>query len=165
MQSHTVLLLKSPVLADPAVQQLVRERFTAYGIGPERLRLEGPGSRVQMLETYQRIDIALDPFPFGGGITTLEALWMGVPVVSLRGDRFAGRATASFLRTLELDSLVTDTLEDYKHTVVKLIADDAYRIRLRSELRERMLASAIGDTGLFTREYESTLRSAWLAKQ
>lgn len=88
---HSRLLLKATQFKEPLVRQRIGERFAACGIAPERLMLEGSAPRVDYLAAYQRMDIALDPFPYTGGTTSVEGLWMGVPVLTLSGDRFLSR--------------------------------------------------------------------------
>jgi hypothetical protein len=78
----------------------LRERFAAHGIAADRLSLHGPSGLAEMMQAYGEVDLALDPTPYNGGTTTLQALWMGVPVVSLAGGNFVSRMGASFLNTL-----------------------------------------------------------------
>ncbi|HEX3499780.1 MAG TPA: tetratricopeptide repeat protein, partial [Stellaceae bacterium] len=100
------LYLKTAQLDDDAVRHGIASEFAARGIAGDRLRLAGGSPRQELLAAYNDVDIALDPFPFGGGTTTLEALWMGVPTITLRGDRFVGRVGESVLTTLGLAELV-----------------------------------------------------------
>ncbi len=154
------LLLRSPPLHDPGIVQQAKEFMANNGIEAERLELLGRGSRHEYLETYQRIDIALDPFPFGGGITTLESLWMGVPVVCLRGSRFAGLATPSYLTALGLANWIAPSREEYV-TLAQTFASDVAGLRdLRATLRERMHHSPLCDAVGFARDFEATLRVA-----
>lgn len=90
------LLLKAPSLRDEAVQSRFAALFAEHGIGRERLRLRGPSGLAEMMQEYGDMDIALDPTPYNGGTTTLQALWMGVPVVCLSGDNFVSRMGVSF---------------------------------------------------------------------
>src|SRR6185312_7520555 len=89
------LVLRAGFLSVEAVREELGRQFAAAGVAPERLDLRSGTDRAALLATYNDIDIALDPFPYGGGTTTAEALWMGVPVVSLRGERFSGRVSES----------------------------------------------------------------------
>ncbi|MGQ9372206.1 O-linked N-acetylglucosamine transferase, SPINDLY family protein, partial [Azospirillum sp. A39] len=100
------LLLKTRALGDAAVRRHLTERFAAHGVAAPRLILEGGVPRAELLAAYNRVDVALDPTPYGGGTTTAEALWMGVPVVSLRGGTWVGRVSESILTTVGVGELV-----------------------------------------------------------
>ncbi|MGZ4957166.1 MAG: O-linked N-acetylglucosamine transferase family protein, partial [Methylobacter sp.] len=108
------LLLKSGPLENKDVRDRLSQRFSAYGLDTKRLELQGPSSHPEMLEQYGEIDIALDPFPFNGGMTTLEALWMGVPVVTLEGTTVVSRQTISALSNIGItDDLVFNDIDSY----------------------------------------------------
>ena len=112
-------------------------------------------------QRYQSIDIALDTFPFGGGTTTCNALWMGVPVVSLAGRTAVGRAGLSILSNVGLPELVANTPEQYMRLAVRL-ANDLPRLKdLRSTLRARMQASPLMDAPRFARNIEAAYRQMW----
>ncbi len=107
------LLLKNKHLGSLTMQQYLREQFSQHGVSPERLVLEGPDDHFVFLKAYDRIDIALDPFPYNGGTTTTEALWQGVPVITFHGDRWASRTSASILDAAGLSHLVARDLAGY----------------------------------------------------
>jgi len=157
------LLLKWKTLNDPAARQLLLDRFSAAGVAAERLELRGPSMHPRMLEEYGDIDIALDPFPFSGGLTSCEALWMGVPVVTLVGATPPARQTAAFLEALGLDDLIADTPDRYVAIAVALAADSGRIERLRAELRPRMAASPLCQAKAFTRNLEDAYRRMWKA--
>jgi predicted O-linked N-acetylglucosamine transferase (SPINDLY family) len=113
------------------------------------------------LALYDRIDIALDPFPYNGVTTTCEALWMGVPVVTLRGERHAGRIGASLLTHLGLTDMIADTVEGYVEIAVALAGDPARLNDLRRSLRPRMAASQLCDGPAFARKIETAFRTMW----
>jgi predicted O-linked N-acetylglucosamine transferase (SPINDLY family) len=113
------------------------------------------------LETYREIDIALDPFPYCGVITTCEALSLGVPVVSLAGDRVIGRYGATLLGAVGLERLVAGTVEAYVDVAVDLARDRAGRGRLRAELRERFPRSPLSDGVAYARSLEAAYRRMW----
>ncbi|MBK3803542.1 tetratricopeptide repeat protein [Azospirillum brasilense] len=156
------LLLKSREFGDYGVRQALRDQFAAHGIAPNRLRMEGRTPRADYLNSHNRIDLALSPTPFGGGTTTAESLWMGVPVVTLRGDRWAGRIGVSFLETLGLaDRLVADSPEDYIAKTAALVGDLGALAALRAGLRERVRQSPLCDAPAFARSLEEAYRSMW----
>ena len=155
------LFLKTNYLDNPGIRRLVLERFADAGIGPERLILEGPSPRAELLAAYGRVDIALDPFPYGGGMTTVEALSMGVPVVTLRGRRWVGHVTESVLETIGLGDLVANDAEAYERTVIGLAEDRTRLGELRRRLRSTMEGSPFCDGLRFTRNLEAAYRGMW----
>lgn len=157
----SLLVLKTDALDDTATADRLRATLAAAGIGPERLVLLGQTPQAEHLSAYGRIDIALDTFPYSGGMTTLEALWMGVPVVTLTGATFAGRHSTSHLSVGGLaDECVATTPEDYVARAVALAADLDTLAALRGGLRARMEASPLGDRAGFTHALEDVFLAA-----
>jgi predicted O-linked N-acetylglucosamine transferase (SPINDLY family) len=156
------LTLKNPALGGNAMQQTVRKTFTESGITPERLELLGhdPSPRAH-LERYRSIDIGLDPFPYNGATTTCEALWMGVPVVTLAGQTHAGRVGVSQLSNLGLTEFIGNTTEEYVAIAVRLARDLDRLSPLRAELRSRMAASPLMEAQRFTKNLERAYREMW----
>jgi protein O-GlcNAc transferase len=113
------------------------------------------------LAYYERVDVALDPFPYNGTTTTCEALWMGVPVVTLRGDRHAGRVGASLLTQIGLMDLIANSVEEYLEIAVALARNPERLDYLRRSLRPRMAASPLCDGPAFARKMEATFRTMW----
>jgi len=156
------LLLKSRLLQNGDVVDRVLHHFGAEGVGPERLELRGWTShRVDHLSTYDEIDIALDTYPYNGTTTTCEALWMGVPVITLAGDVHMSRVGASLLSAAGLEDLVTSRAEDYVQTAAALARDSVRRHALRRTMRERLQASPLLDRARFVEGLEAGLRLAW----
>jgi predicted O-linked N-acetylglucosamine transferase (SPINDLY family) len=139
----------------------VRERFAGKGISPDRLQFPSRQPWPEYMRTYGRIDIALDPFPWGGGITTCEALWMGVPVVSLVGRTAVGRGGASILANIGVPELVAQTPEQYVQIAAALARDLPRLAELRRTLRARMQASPLMDAPRFARNVEAAYRQMW----
>jgi predicted O-linked N-acetylglucosamine transferase (SPINDLY family) len=154
------LLLKP--FADQVTRELFLDRFAQRGIATKRIELMAWVPDITShLSAYQQIDISLDPFPYNGATTTCEALWMGVPVVTLSGDRHAGRVGASILRRLNLDELVARDAKEYVQIAVNL-ADQRDRLAdLRRSLRPRMAASPLCDPPAFARYIEAAYRRMW----
>ena len=152
------LVLKWRTLVDDALCQSLRQGFAARGIGPDRIKLRGISPHADLLNAYADIDIALDPFPFTGGLTSCEALWMGVPVVSWPQERVVSRQTLALLSTIGLADLAATDAADYVRIAVALAADPARLTSLRSGLRARMQASPLMDLPGFTRALEDTLQ-------
>ncbi len=151
------LLLKYlDLYGDTAVRQRYADLFAAQGITPDRLDFRtGSLSRPDQLALLGEADIALDSFPFNGSTTTFEALWMGLPVVTLAGDRFVGRVGASVLTALGLEELVATSEEAYLATVSELASDRRRLAALRSSLRARVSASPLLDAPAYTRIIEA----------
>jgi len=158
------LVLKSLSLSEASTRERVERRFAEYGIDPMRIDLRGISGHAQMLTEYGDIDIALDTFPFNGGMTTLEALWMGVPVVTIAGDNVVSRQSVSVLANLGLDkTLAFPDLDAFVEGAAALAQNPEELQRLRSELRPRMQASPLRDSQQFTRHLEGLLRKMWVA--
>jgi protein O-GlcNAc transferase len=157
------LILKAFGFGDPGLAARVRAAFDAAEIDSSRVELRhGASQRTEHLAMYGEIDIALDTFPYNGATTTCEALWMGVPVVSLAGETHACRMGASILGSLGLEELVANCTADYVRTAAAL-ARDADRLRgLRGSLRERFERSPLRDERRFTRNFETLLEEVWL---
>ena len=158
---HSRLLLKWSSLADPAVAASIRERFSRHGISPERIELRGASAHPTMLAEYGDLDIALDPFPFSGCLTTVEALWMGVPVVSLEGGRPVSRQSAAILQRLDLDDLVAIDEADYERRSMELATSPDRLTALRNDMRRRMKESTLLNGRAVTASLESAYREMW----
>jgi predicted O-linked N-acetylglucosamine transferase (SPINDLY family) len=156
-----VLLLKSASLDDAGVRNRFAGLFGAHGISAERLLLRGPARLDLMMQEYGDVDIALDPTPYNGGTTTLQALWMGVPVVTLEGHNFVSRMGASFLRTLGRPEWVAASEAGYVATAVALARERRALRAGRAALRAQMLASPVSDIDTYTSHFESVLRGMW----
>ena len=150
------LLLKSKAFEDDSTRRHHRDRFAAAGLAPDRLDLVGHIDDPQgHLAAYGRIDVALDPFPYNGTTTTCEALWMGVPVVTLAGTRHAGRVGASLLHRVGLDELVAGDPAAYVALAAELAEDRSRLETLRAGLRDRLTASPLLDGAGFARSVET----------
>jgi predicted O-linked N-acetylglucosamine transferase (SPINDLY family) len=155
------LLVRAPTLGDPSNRDHLRARFAALGIAHERIDFEGGAAHVDFLRSYDRIDIALDTFPYNGGTTTTEALWQGVPVLTYAGDRWVARTSASLLRAAGLDDWVARDDEDLLTKASVLARDPPTPARLaalRAGMRARLSASAACDTAGLCRELEQIYR-------
>ncbi len=157
------LILKSIAFVEPSRRQYFLDRFAAHGASTERIELRAPQRELGAhLGSYGEIDIALDPFPYNGTTTTCEAIWMGVPMISLIGDRHAGRVGYDLLRQMGLEELAAPDIDSYVATAVALANDPARRQRWRGELRDRMRASPLCDAPRFARAFETALRAMWV---
>lgn len=157
------LLLKSALYADKTIRREITAAFVLSGIQPERLLFEGASPIAAMFDAYGRVDIALDPFPFAGGATTAQALWMGVPVVTLSGQTWPGRQGASLLHAAGFPEWVAPDIAGYVETARRLAADRPGLAALRGRLRETIAASPLCDAGRFAANLQAAYRDMWHA--
>jgi tetratricopeptide (TPR) repeat protein len=159
-----VLFVKGPGLWDKTVQTELTEQFRQEGIAEQRLLLRGEtAQREDHLAHYAQIDIALDCFPYHGTTTTCEALWMGVPVVTLAGDSHLSRVGVSFLSAVGLEELIAGNPQQYIDTVVRLGRNLPRLRQLRHDLRMMMATCPLMDAVGVTRELEAGYR--WMQQQ
>ncbi|TAN48641.1 MAG: hypothetical protein EPN26_12370, partial [Rhodospirillales bacterium] len=156
------MIVKNFAFASEETRDALANRFSELGIEPGRIEMLSPvKGRAQHLAAYHRIDVALDTYPYSGTATTCEALWMGVPVITLTGTTHASRVSASLLTRLDLGELIAASPEDYVAKAVALANDPKRLARLRNGLRERMKNSPLLDAEPFTRSVEDAYRSMW----
>ncbi len=151
------IVLKWRTFNDPELRRKITSLFTAHGVEPARVDLRGPSFHVDLLKEYADIDIALDPFPFTGGLTSCEALWMGVPVVTWPQSRAVSRQTYAYLSAIGLPELAARDADDYVRVAVELANDSERLSALSIGLRQRMQASSLMDVTGFTRQLEHGL--------
>ncbi len=156
------LMLKAKQLDEASVKQGLLRRFEAQGIDPQRLTLAGRSPRAEYLAAYGEVDIGLDPFPFTGGTTSAESLWMGVPVLTLDGDRLVSRQGVGLMMNAGLADWVARDADDYVAKAVAHAADVPALAALRAGLRQQALASPVFDGERFARHLEAALRGMWL---
>jgi predicted O-linked N-acetylglucosamine transferase (SPINDLY family) len=155
------LLLKYKGLDDREVGRKLRGFFASRGVAPERIELQGWSAHADALATYGRVDIALDTFPYSGGLTTCEALWMGIPVLTWPGETFAGRHSLSHLSNVGLEETVARDLSHYVEIAVGLARDLSRLAGLRQGLRPRMAGSPLCDGHRLARNLLASLRDPW----
>jgi predicted O-linked N-acetylglucosamine transferase (SPINDLY family) len=139
------------------------ELFAQEGIARNRVAFVPPVARPAYLERLATLDLGLDPFPYNGHTSTLDTLWMGVPVVTLAGRTAVGRGGVSILSNLGLDALIAQTPEEYLDIAVSLARAPERLAALRAEMRPRMLGSALVDAKKYTADVERALRRMWQA--
>jgi predicted O-linked N-acetylglucosamine transferase (SPINDLY family) len=150
------------LLADPGTHRLKTARaLEERGVDPKRVDFAERRRRRDYLELYNLVDISLDTVPYNGHATTLDSLWMGVPVVSLIGQLPVGRGGLSILSTAGLPELATSSADDYVHTAADLANDRDRLLKMRKTLRSRLLASPLMQAAPFTLDLENIFRSAW----
>lgn len=149
------LILKDVAYAQERSAVRTLERFEAWGIDPKRIELRGGSDRVTHLRAYRDVDVALDPLPQGGGATTLEALMMGVPTVTLRGERLVRRVSASTVTMAGHPEWVAENATEYVEIAGRIVRDRG------TALRDRFLASYICDGEARTRSFEDAVCDLW----
>lgn len=155
------LFLKTQQFNDPVALQNTVRRFSLHGIDAGRLILEGSSSHVEHFSAYNRMDVALDPFPFPGGTTSVNALWMGVPVLHLQGHRFISHAGESILNNVGLPEWIAADADDYVRLAQELTGNLSRLSALRVGLRNQLLASPLCDAPRFAQNFETALRGMW----
>lgn len=155
------LILRTHALNDAPTRSLLITRAAAAGIPVERLELHGPSPHDELLAAYNDIDIALDPFPYAGGLTACEALWMGTPLVAMAGSSFAGRHAVSHLNNIGLGNWVAEDIEGYVARAVAAAHELSALAELRAGMRARMAASPLMDAPRFAANFTAALRHAW----
>jgi predicted O-linked N-acetylglucosamine transferase (SPINDLY family) len=156
------LLLKGKQLSEELAQQKLYELFSQNGIGADRLMMmPTTKTTTEHLNLYSAVDIGLDPFPYNGTTTTCEALWMGVPVISLSGDRHAGRTGASILTQIGCDDLIAYTEKEYIKKAIELGGNLQKLTNLRAGLRLKMQNSPLCDPEGFGRTIEKSFWEMW----
>lgn len=155
------LLLQNKVYSDAGVAEDLRQRFIVWGIEGERIELIGGLTWREHLETYNRLDIALDPFPYNGTTTSVEGLWMGVPLLALKGDRLVAHMGESIMHAMGMPEWIAADRGDYVAKAVAFAADLSALSETRAGLRARFLASPISDAPRFARNLEAAFRGMW----
>ncbi len=155
------LIFKFQGLGDPRLCEQLRRPLLAAGVEPERIEFQDFSPLPVLLDLYNQIDVALDPFPYTGGTSTMLALWMGVPVVTLVGESLAARQSFSLLHALGLDELATHSIDETIERTVAVAQNVSQRHAWRGELRERFRQTAFSDPALFVPTLEVALRDMW----
>jgi predicted O-linked N-acetylglucosamine transferase (SPINDLY family) len=154
------LILKTAELDDVSVRGRITGQFTNAGVAAERIIMQGKTPWNEHVQAFNQIDLALDPFPHGGGVTTLEGLMMGVPVVTLRWPTIAGRISASIMTGLGLTDWIAETAEGYVELAMQKAGDLHALAALRQQLRG-IVTSVIGDQAAYVRTVEHEYRQLW----
>jgi predicted O-linked N-acetylglucosamine transferase (SPINDLY family) len=155
------LLFKYKGFGAPSTQKRFQEQFVAHGIDASRLEFQGESPLAQMYAEMNRVDLALDPFPFSGGLMTCYTLWMGVPVLTLPGESFASRQGIDFLSAIGITETIAANAQDYIDKAVTLAQDLPRLADLRKRLRPAMERSPLCDGKLAASDLQDLLRKVW----
>jgi protein O-GlcNAc transferase len=154
---HSRLVLKWRTLNDPQFCAQLISAFAGRGIPPDRIELRRPSPHLEMLAEYGDIDIALDPFPFTGGLTSCEALWMGVPVITWPQSRAVSRQTFALLSAIGLTQFVACSAQDYVQKATDAALNTSQLKDIRENLRTQMLQSPMMQVQAFTTSLEDAM--------
>ncbi|MDR0673138.1 MAG: tetratricopeptide repeat protein [Zoogloeaceae bacterium] len=158
---ETRLILVARGGQDETLRAYIESQFARYGITPERLDIRGIVPMRAYFESYNEVDLGLDPFPFNGGTTGYDSIWMGVPFVTWPGDALVSRMGRIILKNVGLDELIAETPEAYVDIAVALSKDRPRLRALRANLRERMQTSPLMDAPRMARSLEEAFRGMW----
>lgn len=145
------------------LRQRIHGEFLTHGIRSERVILADNTSHGELLKAYHSVDIGLDTFPYSGGLTTCEAMWMGVPIVTCPGDTFASRHSMSHLSNVGFTETIASSEEEYIRIAIELAQDTQRLQKIRATLREQMRASPLCDGERFARDWVAVLRGIWVS--
>lgn len=160
----TRLIIGNAGLNSPCNRDHLLDRFARRKVDPDRISLYGPADHFAFLKYYDLMDVALDPFPYNGGTTTMEAIWQGVPVLTFQGDRWASRTSTSILQNTHLDKFVAKNLKGYIDSAIALAIhpDSPKRLaELRREMRSKLPKSPACDTVSLTKNMEKLYKRIW----
>ena len=155
------LQISARQLADPAIASRLRGRLQQAGIAEERVTVHGPADRATYLAAYNEVDFVLDTFPFPGGTTTCEALWMGVPTLTLAGDRLIARQGASIMAAAGYPDWIASSADEFVARAVAHASDLPALASVRAGMRAQMLASPLCDAPRFARDLAEALWAMW----
>jgi predicted O-linked N-acetylglucosamine transferase (SPINDLY family) len=155
------LLLKAPSFKDAAATRVFGQRLQDLGVALERIEFRGPTGLADMMAEYAEVDIALDPVPYNGGTTSLQAMWMGVPVLTVAGGHFVSRMGASFMQAAGLPEWVASDDADLVRRAVALSQDRQALWALKQGLRQRLLALPAWDIDAYALDLQKAVRNMW----
>jgi protein O-GlcNAc transferase len=159
----TILFLKNVSFYTPAFKHQVRDHFVARGIPVERLRLEHRSDFHAMRALYADVDLCVDTFPYGNGSTSINALWQGVPTVTLATAEWRGRITAAIMTDAGLEDFIVTSPDAYIERARHYVQHPEQLARIRASIRQRLMDSGSGHFNIprFTRDLEAAYRSMW----
>jgi len=162
------LLLKGKAYDSVDFVTRIKDKIASFGVDTKRVEIQGASEHKVLLDTYNNVDIALDPWPYSGGLSTIEALMMGVPVVTYPGYTFAGRHAATHLHHAGVPELIARSWTDYKDKIVSLALDKQRLLDYRTSLRKKLLHSNVCDSNGFSKSLEQAftqMLSQWQKKE
>ena len=160
--NRSKLFLKSKQLDNSKVKKTILNKFEKQGIKSSKIIIEGASkTRNEMLKKYNKVDIALDPFPYPGITTSLEAIWMGVPLITKRGNNFYSRIGLSINKNLNMEDWIADNKEDYIQKAISKGSDLEQLFEIKKRLRSKFLKSPLSNEIKFCKNFEKSLSIMW----
>jgi len=159
---NSKLFLKAKQLDNLIIVENIKKKFQKKGISADKIITEGPSkTRKEMLKKYNQIDIALDPFPYSGITTSLEANWMGVPLLTKKGNNFYSRIGTSINKNLNMEDWIANDEKDYILKAISKASDLKKLFQIKRELRNNFLKSPLSNTKQYAKHFENCLNSMW----
>ena len=159
---NSKLIIKNKNLENKKIFSTMIEKFNERNVKKNRLILLGESNtRKELLEVYNKIDIALDPFPFQGNTSTCESIWMGVPVITLKGDRYLSHFGESINSNLNMNNWIAKNYEEYISIAIKFSSDLNELSKIRMNLRKKTLNSPVCDSVRFSNQFSKMLWDVW----
>jgi len=159
--SRPTLRISAKSAGSQSFRESVTEQFVRRGVLAEQIEIQPFLPMAEFLASFSEVDVALDPFPYGGGTTTLHTIWMGVPIIALAGEGELGRATPAMLRSFGLPDFVAQTHDEYRDKAIALARDPSRLVEIRANLRQRMADSPALDASGLARNVENAFRTMW----
>ena len=159
---NSKLYLKDKYLADKECCRLVVDRFKSSGISDRQLILAGPSTRSEYLASYEDVDIALSPFPYGGGTISVEGMWMGVPVITMKGDHFVSHIGETIAWNTGMEGWIANDEKGYVDKAIRYASNLDKLANIRGELRTKLKGSPLMDTKKFAVNFENAIRKICL---
>jgi protein O-GlcNAc transferase len=156
------MIIKNRQLESPYIREELIKSFKSHGIDAKRLTLEGSSPMRQYYDTYNKVDMALDPFPFPGGTTSIDGLWMGVPVVTLSGNTFIGRQGETILKNMGMEDWVSYSEKEYIDLAVKKAKQIQSRKKYKEDLRKKIEKSPVMNTKIFAQHLTEAFEGMWM---
>ena len=155
------IFLKTKQLNDSYLKKKIIDEFKENGVNLNSIILEGNSPRNELLNSYNKIDIALDPFPYSGGVTSLEAIWMGVPVLTKKGFRFVSHTTESINHNSGMSDWVVSDENEYVKKAIKFSKDLELLTNINKNLRQKALKSPLFNSAVFAKQLNKALWEMW----
>jgi predicted O-linked N-acetylglucosamine transferase (SPINDLY family) len=159
--SNSRLFMKAAQLADAEVVEAIKKSFQSSGVNSDRLVFEGQTNRMDYFNAYNKVDIALDPFPYPGGTTSVEGLWMGVPVIARKGNRFIAHNGETIAHNSGQSHWIAEDDDDYVRKAIDFSSNLSALALTRAGLRDQLLASPLCDARRFTRHFQQAMLEMW----
>lgn len=158
---HAHLRIQNKQFKSEQIQMLFKDRCIQHNFPMERISLHAPSGLKAYMDTYSEVDFLLDTFPFPGGTTTCEALWMGVPTLTLQGEHMISRQGAALLHAAGLDNWIADTIEEYQQKAIAFASDLPALAQLRAGLREHVRISPLFDAQQFAKDFTHVITQTY----